>query len=122
MSDHASIFYLSDPGGYLLCTDRELDDAPAPRVLNPFVYYHNLKDGQLPAFKAMGNAKDRKWIHVIYKPKKTEFLCRPDGYVDRCIEVSTDWIRQRMIAFDLAYPAGLPVTLLRQYKKPELDC
>lgn len=122
MNDHASIFYIKRPDGYLLCTDKDLEMAPAPRKRNPFAYYSYLKDGQLPAFVAMDKTKNTRLIRVIYKPRKTEFLRRPDGYVDRCIEVSLDWINQRMLAFDIIYPSGLPMSLLRSYKKPELDC
>lgn len=122
MDEHASIFYVKPAGYYVLCTDSELETLIAQRRRSFMKFLYKLYGPDLEPYRTVPAAGGHLGMRVIYNPEKTEQLRRPDGYVDRYIEVDKDWLQQRKLAFDLAYPAGLPLKLLERYKKPELDC
>lgn len=122
MDEHSSIFYIRPLNYYVLCTDSDLEQLVSRRRRNFLrVFYHLYGDG-MAAFRTVYVKGGNLVMRVIYNPVKTEQLRRPDGYVDRCVEVDREWLKQHKMAFDLAFPSGLPFQMLKRYKKPELDC
>ena len=122
MDEHASIFYVTPANHYVLCTDSELETLVSKRRRSMLQYFYHLYGDNFPPFRTAYTKGSHLVMRVIYNPEKTEQLRRPDGYVDRYIEFDREWLQKHEMAFDLAFPAGLPMSLIRAYSKPELDC
>ena len=122
MAEHASIFYATPVNKYLLCTDSELDRLVARRTRSSLFRSRLFLMENLQPFEVSSDKAGHCFMRLIYNPKRTEHLRRPDGYIDRFVEFDEDWLNNRIMAFELAFPAGLPLDLISKYKKPDTDC
>ena len=122
MLQHATIFYVKPDGPYLLCYDDDLEKQGAPKRswYSKGAGIH--RRHALPVFRAFQPIKwkDHLTMRVIYKPVKTEFSRKADGYVDRVIVIDKDWIKRCSIQFKTAFPAGLQPTMIEHFNPPEL--
>ena len=122
MTEHASVFYVTPANKYMLCTDSEIEDLVTKRTRIGIFKSNIMIADTLEPFHIITNKLGRHFMRIIYNPEKTEQLRRPDGYVDRFVEFDDNWMNNHLIAFDVAYPGGLPLDLIVRYKKPEVRC
>lgn len=122
MVEHASIFYVTPVDKYVLCTDSELDRLVARRTRSSLFRSKLFLMENLQPFELSSDKAGHCFMRIIYNPRRTEHLRRPDGYIDRFVEFDMDWLNNHITAFSIAYPHGLPLALIQKYKKPETDC
>lgn len=121
MADHASIFYITPGGPYVLFFDDDLEGLRSPKrrwfikgtykvfgrisflKFEPFQIYHRF--GQ-PAMR------------IIYNPEETDYSRRADHYVDRVVMVNDDLIMKGEMQFRLVFSQGLPLELVKNCKPP----
>lgn len=127
MEDHATIFYAKPVQHYALCYDDDLEALPKPtREQAGCVTTNILMVGQksglcLPAPYEIQQKEDGSYLmRVRYKPVHTEHIINEDGYVDRFVSFQESWLSSMCMQFDMVFPAGLPIPLIKQVIIPEV--
>lgn len=121
MSEHASIFYLLPDGPYMMCYDEDFEKRPGTKR-NLYKKQRGVRRQLLPRFKAFKpiHIKGDTVMRVIYNPKHSEYSRRPDGYVDRMINIDDEWLACCSTQFKLAFPQGLLHTMIADFKEPDI--
>lgn len=116
MSEHATVFYCKD-FYYMLCYDSDIENLATPsRRMMP---RNRLKPFSPVTYKA--DTLNKTYVlRIVYKPVKTTFGRRPDGYVDRYTVVSSEWMRRMGMQFESVFPGGLDDDLLMKARNVEI--
>lgn len=116
MADHATVFYCKDYS-YMLCYDDDVEKLPAPT--RRFMPKNRLKPFEPVTYKA--DTLNKTYVlRIVYKPVKTNFGRRPDGYVDRYTVVNSEWMRRMAMQFESVFPAGLDDDMLMKFRNVEI--
>jgi len=123
MDEHASIFYCKYAGGYLLCSDSDIEqlDTLKRKSMTKDLFAYAARAYFIKPFKVFDCRNGKLAMRVIYKPKRTMEGRRKDGYVDRLVTMKPAWFTTMRTKFEMTFPHGLTNQLLQMYKAPPVD-
>ena len=123
MVEHASVFYIKPNGPYVLFYDSDLEKLKTPKrrwfIKGADKTFGRVSFMRFEPFQLYQRFRDTA-MRVIYKPEETEYSRQADSYVDRVIVVDDDLLAKGEMQFALAFPVGLPVSLVQSYSPLEV--
>lgn len=105
MTEHATVFWLTEKHSYLLCFDRDIEELCD---LSPDYCHKANPRSKVPfALRTVKRPMRGYGMLVSYNPEKTKYKRDEFGRVTRFVQVSKRWINRCMLQFNTAYPDGL---------------